>query len=353
MSNNTVTNHMVHDSQQNMCVGAMLLLELSTANTTATHNNSISHNDNTYIPSINDIKQPSIHSNTLTTQLHDSPTTISSHRPTPILSYTTFHTSPNNIQFNCNKQKYSYHHDNEIDDYSMGSGSSVGSSSNICSDVSTIGEIGYYTPRKSYMHSLAYSDMIPLQLPESASAINYHIQQTNQPKFCRSLFMSHNTVPSQHNSNTLLNSSLLNSDSVQYKCPYIDCNKSFKKSNAVNRHYKCHTGERPYQCNICARAFAERGNLIRHCKAIHNGIKPFQCEHCKRTFSRNCHLIQHESARITGGACSKQIAKSAHIHLSSRYKNSYRHHHTSYHDTTDTCGDSSSINHTDSECNDE
>eukprot|EP00298_Acanthocystis_sp_HF-20_P005851 c15883_g1_i1.p1 GENE.c15883_g1_i1~~c15883_g1_i1.p1 ORF type:complete len:158 (-),score=28.27 c15883_g1_i1:67-540(-) len=51
-----------------------------------------------------------------------------------------------------------------------------------------------------------------------------------------------------------------------YACSYPGCDKQFTRSSSVTRHYRVHTGERPYICKFpgCKKSFTESGHLSRH-----------------------------------------------------------------------------------------
>lgn len=44
----------------------------------------------------------------------------------------------------------------------------------------------------------------------------------------------------------------------------VVCKRILSCQSALKMHYRTHTGERPFQCRTCARAFSTKGNLKTH-----------------------------------------------------------------------------------------
>ncbi|XP_062547157.1 testis-specific zinc finger protein topi-like isoform X2 [Armigeres subalbatus] len=97
-----------------------------------------------------------------------------------------------------------------------------------------------------------------------------------------------------------------------FTCPEAGCNRSFTIRPDLKDHIrKCHTGERPYRCDLCDKRFLTGSVYYQH-RLIHRGERRYGCEDCGKRFYRADALKNHQ--RIHSGEkpyscphCTKQF----------------------------------------------
>ena len=56
------------------------------------------------------------------------------------------------------------------------------------------------------------------------------------------------------------------------------CSFAFTTSRALKMHTRLHTGEKPYKCDVCDRAFTRRDEMHTH-MYIHKGMEHMKSKH--------------------------------------------------------------------------
>ncbi|KAH8418491.1 hypothetical protein KR009_005677 [Drosophila setifemur] len=110
-----------------------------------------------------------------------------------------------------------------------------------------------------------------------------------------------------------------------YKCD--QCEKAFPRSQDLSLHMRQHTGERPNECKICSKKFISQNKLARHMR-LHTGQRPYACNRCSKTFVQSndlkIHMRRHTGERpYQCGVCGDSFVCGSLLNI---HRNHKRHH---------------------------
>lgn len=70
------------------------------------------------------------------------------------------------------------------------------------------------------------------------------------------------------------------------------CHKRFSRRDKLNMHSRSHTGEKPHKCKLCPYAAADSSSLKKHLR-IHYDERPFKCQICSYASRNSSQLTVH------------------------------------------------------------
>ncbi|KAK9370269.1 hypothetical protein V1509DRAFT_617265 [Lipomyces kononenkoae] len=108
----------------------------------------------------------------------------------------------------------------------------------------------------------------------------------------------------------------------EYTCMWSGCERNtrpFQQRQKIIRHLQIHTHNRPFECSVCGRRFAEQLVLSQHMR-VHSGEKPYDCKVCGKRFAASTALSVHlrthtgeKPLKCKWPGCGKTFAESSNL----------------------------------------
>ncbi|XP_058023508.1 zinc finger protein 189-like isoform X4 [Ahaetulla prasina] len=88
----------------------------------------------------------------------------------------------------------------------------------------------------------------------------------------------------------------MNTEDSQNECTV--CGKNFGRRSSLLRHFKVHSGDKPFRCSICGKCFLAKTSLVLHKESMHkkrprSGKKRWECCECGQAFATKAALTEH------------------------------------------------------------
>jgi len=104
-------------------------------------------------------------------------------------------------------------------------------------------------------------------------------------------------VNSSHRKGVRREMEAMEASNMRFKCEFPGCEREYGKKQHLKEHFRKHTGDMRYACDVCGERFFVHGHMKRHLYS-HTGIKPHACRwKCGAIFASYGGRMKHERAQ--------------------------------------------------------
>ena len=124
---------------------------------------------------------------------------------------------------------------------------------------------------------------------ESRKKLRKHMREqhsTNEPFYCD---ICHKPYPTR----SRMNRHKRETHPAEKNFSCEKCGKAFSNQKGLKNHLQHHAGIKLHQCNFCGKKFWRKVELEGHVRKAHTGETPFKCSLCPKAFSHLRNLKEH------------------------------------------------------------
>lgn len=129
------------------------------------------------------------------------------------------------------------------------------------------------------------------------SDLNYHKTMIHGRRLCRKCSMEFDSDEAlMEHKNSHATSSLSKPKAAkpaEKECP--DCGKMLQTTGGLFTHRKMHLEKPKFRCEICAKEFFQKVNLLNHEKTHNIQNRNYNCSQCDKSFFEKSHLLRHQN----------------------------------------------------------